>query len=132
MQATRVDSVLVSGLPEVSQMFIKEHTESATSYHTSKVILDSVEYACGMFVSVGSDSGLPTFGGIKEIYLLNNSVYFLLLKYVSWFKEHLCSYELTPPQHLSVHQQTDFSDPTPLCLRDKQHSGPDSQEVYPG
>uniref|UniRef100_A0AAV2M1Q7 SAND domain-containing protein n=1 Tax=Knipowitschia caucasica TaxID=637954 RepID=A0AAV2M1Q7_KNICA len=37
-----------------------------------------------------------------------------LALYVSWFIEHLRSYELTSPQHLSIHQQCDFNDPTPL------------------
>lgn len=114
MQATRVDSILVSGLPEVAQTFIKERTESDTIYHASKVTIDSIEYVTGMFVSVGSDGGLPTFGEIYDIYLINNTVFFLLLQYVSWFTEHLRSYELTSPQHPSMHQQSDLNDPTPL------------------
>lgn len=114
VQASRVDSVLVSSLPEIAQDHIKEKTNSDTIYRTSSVTIDGVDYATGMFVSVKSHGGLPTFSEISDIYLLNNNVYFLCCDFWSWFTEHLRSYELTPLQHLSIHLQSDLNDTTPL------------------
>ena len=57
-QASRVDSVLVSALPEVAMAHIKTLTTSDTIYQTSKVTVDGTEYVCGMFLSVGVTSGL--------------------------------------------------------------------------
>lgn len=51
-QASRIDSVLVSTLPEIAQVHIREHTTSDTIYKTSKVTIDGREYVCGMFRSV--------------------------------------------------------------------------------
>lgn len=50
-QASRVDSVLVSALPEVAQVHIREQTTSDTIYKTSNVTIDGTGYVCGMFLS---------------------------------------------------------------------------------
>lgn len=69
---TSVTSALVSTLPEVAKDFIEQETESNTVYCTSKVTIDSTDYANGMFVSVGMDGGLPQFCRIEQIFLGNN------------------------------------------------------------
>lgn len=114
-QTTRVDSVLVSALPEIAQAHIRRQTTSDTVYCTSKVTIDGTDYISGMFVSVGVSGGLPKFCRLTQIYLVNDIVSFLCSDHDSWYVEHLRSYELSATQgSLSIHLQSDFNDPTPL------------------
>lgn len=114
-QASRVDSVLVSALPNVAQLHIKEQTTSDTIYQTSKVIIDGTDYVCGMFLSVGARGGLSRFSKIEQIYLINDNVSFLCCDYESWYIEHLRSYELsTANTSLSIHLQSGLNDTVPL------------------
>lgn len=114
-QASRVDSVLVSALPEVAQAHIREQTTSDTIYKTSKVTIGGTDYVCGMFLSVAVSGGLSKFSKIKQIYLVNHNVSFLCCDYESWYVEHLRSYELsTADTSLSIHLQSDLNDTVPL------------------
>lgn len=114
-QASRVDSVLISALPEVAQLNIREQTTSDTIYKTSKVTIDGTDYICGMFLSVGVSGGLSKFSKIEQIYLVNHNVSFLCRDYDSWYVEHLRSYELaTSDTGLSIHLQSDLNDTVPL------------------
>lgn len=88
-QASRVDSVLVSGLPEVAQVYIKGQTTSDTVYQTSKVTIDGTDYVVGMFLSVGVSGGLSKFGKIEQIFLVKHEVSFQCSDYESWYVEHL-------------------------------------------
>ena len=94
-QASRVDSVLVSSLPEVAQVHIKGQTTSDTVYQTSKVTSDGTDYVCGMFLSVGVSGGLSRFSKIEQTYLVNYDITFLCSDYESWYEEHLRFYELS-------------------------------------
>lgn len=115
MQTSRVDSVLVSALPEVAQAYIRRQTTSDTVYCTSKVTIDGTDYTNGMFVAVGNSGGLSKFCKLTQIYLANQNVYFLCSDYDSWYIEHLRSYELSAIQEsLSIHLQSDLNDNTPL------------------
>ncbi|KAF3845425.1 hypothetical protein F7725_008588 [Dissostichus mawsoni] len=114
-EASRVDSVLVSALPEVAQAHIRRQTTSDIIYHTSNVTIDGTNYVCGMFVSVGASGGLSTFCKIEQIYLVNHSVSFLCSDYDSWYVEHIRSYELLATRtSLSIHLQSDLNDTVPL------------------
>lgn len=77
-QATRVDSVLVSSLPEVAQPHIREHTTTDTIFKASKVTIDGTDYVCGMFLCVGASGGLSQFSKIEQILLCNNNVSFFV------------------------------------------------------
>lgn len=114
-QASRVDSVLVSALPEVAQLHIRRLTTSDTIYKTSKVTIDGTDYVCEMFLSVGDSGGLPRFCRVEHIYLVNSTVSFLCSNYDSWYLEHLGSDELSPSQtSLSIHLKSDLNDSVPL------------------
>lgn len=115
IQATRVDSVLVSSLPVVAQVHIREQTTSDTIYNTSNVTTDGTDYVCGMFLSVGVSGGLSKFSKIEQIFLVNHNVSFLCCDYDSWYVEHLWSYELsTADTRLSIHLHSGLNDTAPL------------------
>lgn len=50
---------------------------------------------CEMFLSVGVSGGLYKFCKLEQIYLMNHSVSSQCCDYVSWYVEHLWSYELS-------------------------------------
>ena len=66
-QTSRVDSVLVSALPEVAQAHIRGQTTSDTVYRTSKVTIDGTDYTSGMFMSVGISGGLSKLCRLTQI-----------------------------------------------------------------
>lgn len=45
-------------------------------------------------MSVGHTSGLPDFGKIVKMIIVNNKVSFILKPFKAWYIEHLQSYEL--------------------------------------
>ncbi|XP_052468758.1 uncharacterized protein LOC128026067 [Carassius gibelio] len=122
-QASSVDSVLVSALPEVAQLHIRRLTTSDTIYQTSKVTINGTDYVCGMFLSVGESGGLPRFCRVEHIYLVNSTISFLCSDCESWFSEHLGSYELSPSQtSLSIHLRSDLNDSVPLSAYEVEGS----------
>lgn len=115
IQAYKIDSVLVSTLPDIAQVHIGEHTTSDTIYQTSKVAIDGTEYVCGMFLSVGDSGGLSKFSRIEQILLVNHNIFFLCFDHNAWFIEHLRSYELsTEDTSLSIYLQSCLNDTVPL------------------
>lgn len=59
--------------------------------------------------------GLYKFCKLEKIYLVNHSVSSLCCDYVSWYVEHLQSYELSATQtSLLIHLQCGLNDKVPL------------------
>lgn len=61
----------------------------------TNVILHGTKYSEGMFVSVGSTSGLPDFGKIVKVLIVDNKASFIIECFSSWYLEHFGCYELT-------------------------------------
>lgn len=130
-QTSRVDSVLVSALPEVAQAHIRGQTTSDTVYRTSKVTIDGTDYTSGMFVSVGISGGLSKFCRLTQIYLVNHNASFLCCDYDSWYVEHLRSKEMSVTQaSLSIHLQSEFNDTVPICIQDRWLATINSKESH--
>lgn len=112
-QTSNVCSVMVSALPDVAKAYVEQVTDSRMIYSTSKVNVDGMDYAVGMFVSVGQEGGLPQFCKIEQILLVNNFVVLLSRQHKSFYVEHLRSYELLP-QSLTLNTLSDLNDTSPL------------------
>jgi len=81
---------------------------SGASVGTAKnVAVKGLTYAVGMFVSYGSAGGLPGFGKIKNILLINSLLYLLLHLGDCYFHEHFRAYEF---RSTDVHQIVSVSD----------------------
>lgn len=61
----------------------------------TSVILHGTKYSEGMFVSVGSTSGLPDFGKILKVLIVGNKASFIIECFSAWYLEHFRCYELT-------------------------------------
>lgn len=66
----------------------------AVSLATS-VFLHGTKYSEGMFVSVGSTSGLPEFGKILKLLIVGNKASVIFECLSAWYLQHFRCYELT-------------------------------------
>lgn len=54
---------------------------------------NGINYANDMLVSVGSCAGLPQFRQIDQILIVNSNVMFFCREMITWYHEHLMSYD---------------------------------------
>lgn len=106
-------SVVVSTLPAIAMQYFKEKTQSNIIYSKSRVNVDSTDFVVGMFVSVGHEGGLPRFSRTENIFLVDNTVTFLVRDHNSDYIEHLRSYELSP-LNLMIQIMLDLNDALPV------------------
>lgn len=71
---------------------------------TSTAYLNGTKYSQGMVLSVGYISGLPDFGRVLEIFLVDGHVFFITELFTAHFLEHLRCYQLTKKDHDCGHR----------------------------
>jgi len=76
-----------------------------------------------MFVSYGSACGLPGFGKIKNILLINSLLYLLLHLGECYFHEHFHAYEFRSTDVHQVVSVSDLNDYHPLPGYDNYSTG---------
>lgn len=83
---------------------------------TSTVYLNGTKYSKGMVISVGHTSGLPDFGKVLEICIVDGSILFIIELFTAGFLEHLRCYQLTKkdPAVTVVVQPEQLNDYIPL------------------
>lgn len=82
----------------------------------STVFLNGTKYSKGMVLSVGHTSGLPDFGKVLEICIVDGRILFIIELFTAGFLEHLRCYQLTekdPAVTLAV-QPEQLNDYIPL------------------
>lgn len=90
----------VSSVSTVSLAFLKEELAQAfklkypdvSDIHTAK----HVPYRTGVVVVHGSEGGLPEFGEIHQICILDQRLFFVSKLLCGWHREHCGAFELTP------------------------------------
>lgn len=83
---------------------------------TSTVYLNGTKYSKGMVISVGHTSGLPDFGKVLKICIVDGSILFIIELFTAGFLEHLRCYQLTKkdPAVTVVVQPEQLNDYIPL------------------
>ena len=78
--------------------------------------LNGTQYTQGMFLSTGSTSGLPDFGKILNVLIVEDKPCFVVEPYTAWYTEHLRCYEVckNPSAKLLVVQPEELNDYFPL------------------
>lgn len=79
----------------VKQAIRLKYKDVKTVSLATTVILHGTKYSEGMFVSVGSTSGLPDFGKILKVLIVGNKASFIIECFSAWYLEHFRCYELT-------------------------------------
>ncbi|KAI3363583.1 hypothetical protein L3Q82_001177 [Scortum barcoo] len=108
-----VKNVFVNTLRPEAQSVIHQITKSTTVYRTSKIAIDSIYYATGMFVCTEVKWELPQFKKIVDI-IVNDQVLFDCQNYQSWFREHFRAYEVTAQESHEMKTQSELHDVNPL------------------
>uniref|UniRef100_A0A1A7ZZ25 Uncharacterized protein n=1 Tax=Nothobranchius furzeri TaxID=105023 RepID=A0A1A7ZZ25_NOTFU len=82
----------------------------------SSASLHGTKYTEGMFVSLGTTSGLPDFGKILKVLIVADKASFIIEPFSAWFLEHLRCYELTknPTADLIVAEPEELNNYCPL------------------
>lgn len=116
LQANKVQSIMVSTLPVTIQEILHERLGvQNTVLSATSVVIDGINYASDMVVSVGSRGGLPMFRQIKKVLVLNMDILFLCKPMSAWYHEHLRAYELTQCcSDLVATQLSELNDVFPL------------------
>lgn len=83
---------------------------------TSSASLHGTFYTEGMFVSLGTTSGLPDFGKILKVLIVADKASFITEPFSAWYVEHLKWYELTkkPSADLVVAEPEELNSYCPL------------------
>lgn len=84
---------------------------------TSIAYIKGTKYSKGMVLSVGHTCGLPDFGRVLEICVVDGSMLFILELFAVGFVEHLRCYQLSrrDPAATVVVEPDDLNDYTPLA-----------------
>lgn len=96
---------------------IKRTFRNGTAVSLAKTaFLHGTQYTQGMFLSTGSTSGLPDFGKIVNVLIVENKPCFVVEPYTAWYTEHLRCYEIckNPSAKLLVVQPEELNDYFPL------------------
>lgn len=82
----------------------------------SSASLHGTKYTEGMFVSLGTTSGLPDFGKILKVLIVADKASFIIEPFSAWYLEHLRCYELTkkPSADLVVAEPEELNSYCPL------------------
>jgi len=96
VEVSRVSLVSLDILDDSFKKAIKiKYKDVKTVSLATSVILHGTKYSEGMFVSVGSTSGLPDFGKILKVLIVGNKASFIIECFSAWYLEHFRCYELT-------------------------------------
>ncbi|KAK0148422.1 hypothetical protein N1851_011247 [Merluccius polli] len=78
VQTSKVESVYVDSLPVDTHVLISSMTDSSSVYRTKQVTIEGTTFVTGMFVCTETHAALPEFKEIRNIFLIQNDIFFLL------------------------------------------------------
>lgn len=68
-----------------------------------------------MIVAHGSTSGLPDFGEILQICIVQERLCFMVRRLYGWYREHFRAFELSPARETVVVELGELADDYPLA-----------------
>ena len=102
---------------ELAQAF-KQRNPYASEINLAKNVWSKgIQYRTGMIVAHGSFGGLPEFGEIHQICILQQRLFFVLKLLCGWYCEHYGAFQLTPSpvRELAVVEVSELVDEYPLA-----------------
>ncbi|XP_062864458.1 uncharacterized protein LOC134326197 [Trichomycterus rosablanca] len=102
---------------ELAQAF-KQRNPYASEINLAKNVWSKgIQYRTGMIVAHGSFGGLPEFGEIHQICILQQRLFFVLKLLCGWYCEHYGAFQLTPcpVRELAVVEVSELVDEYPLA-----------------
>lgn len=97
LEITKASKVPVDVLKQEMALLVQQKFPSASNIDLTKCVsYKGVTYRNGMILVHGSTSGLPDFGEIIHICVVQNTLCFMLKRHSGWYREHFRSFELSP------------------------------------
>ncbi|XP_070410106.1 uncharacterized protein [Nothobranchius furzeri] len=118
LEMTNVSSVPVDVLERDIVQSIEQKCPGTIEVHmTRSVKTKGVSFKTGMLVVHGSNSGLPDFGKIVHIFIIQERLFFFTKRLCGWYSEHHRAFELTvcPTKARDLVELSDLADDYPLA-----------------
>lgn len=94
-EVTNVSTLPVDVLKQEIAQAIYQNFPGTTEVHlVNSLTSNGVNFRKGMIVVHGSTSGLPDFGEILQVYIVNDKPCFIVKRLHGWYREHYRSFEL--------------------------------------
>lgn len=117
VKVEKISVVALHCLDSSVKSTIKSQFSSVTTVSlATNATIHGTKYTRGMFLSAGSTSGLPDFGKIINVLIVENKPHFIIEPYTAWYIEHLRCYELYknhPERHCLI-QPEDLNHYSPI------------------
>ena len=96
LEVTNVSTVPLDVLKQEIAQTIENNFPGTTEVHLSKCVSSKgVHFRNGMIVAHGSTSGLPDFGEILQICVVQERLCFMVRRLSGWYREHFRAFELS-------------------------------------
>ncbi|XP_036973983.1 uncharacterized protein LOC119030471 [Acanthopagrus latus] len=82
---------------------------------TNKATISGTVYNVGMMVPFGSTGGLPDFGEIKQIIIVQETPVFVLKLLSGWYNEHLRTFKVEPTGETEILKHSELKETYPLA-----------------
>lgn len=90
-----MSTVPVAVLKQEMAQTIEQKFPGTTEVHLTKCVSSKgVQLKNGMMVAHGSTSGLPDFGEVLQICIVQEKLCFMLKRLSGWYREHFRAFEL--------------------------------------
>jgi len=116
LSVSQMTQVAVDVLKDsIKESFAVKFPEAEVVNMTNKVTILGTAYNVGMLVPFGSTGGLPDFGEILQIIIVNETPVFVLKLLSGWYCEHLRSFKVEPTRKTEVLRHSELKDTYPLA-----------------
>jgi hypothetical protein len=97
LEVTNVSTVHIDVLnKDISNALRQMSSDMDTVCMAKCVTYDGLNYKCGMILIQGSLRGLPEFGEIIQMVILQDKLIFIVKKLIGWYIEHYRAFDLKP------------------------------------
>lgn len=117
LEVTNVSTVPLDCLKQEIAQTIEKNFPGTTEVHLSKCVSSKgVHFRKGMIVAHGSTSGLPDFGEILQICVVQERLCFMVRRLSGWYREHFRAFELSvyPTRETVLIELGELADDYPL------------------
>lgn len=117
-EITNVSTVHVDVLKQEIAQAIEQNFPGTTEVHLTKCASNKgVNFRDGIIVAHGSTSGLPDFGAIVQICIVQKRLCFMVRRLSGWYREHFRAFELSvcPARETVLIEFGELADDHPLA-----------------
>ncbi|XP_070406635.1 uncharacterized protein [Nothobranchius furzeri] len=116
VSVSRTTEVAVEILKDnIKESFSKKFPRAEVVSVTNKITIFGTIYNAGMLLAFGSTGGLPDFGEIIQILIVDKNPVFVLKLLRGCYHEHLRSFKVEPTGEIGISQHAELTDAYPLA-----------------